>query len=193
MEGISMLFYFLKNQILLFKCHTKSEIIYPNFTNINIPLPLSRSMTEKKSIVGPPPAEYNTVVPYLVVHRADELMAFLKEAFGAEERMRFNGQDGSITHAECSLGNSVIMLCDANASNSAAPTNINLHVSDVDSVYDKAMKAEASSVREPSDQLHGERTAVVKDSAGNQWWISTQIEKLSPEEIGKRMENARKK
>lgn len=147
-------------------------------------------MTEKNSMIGSPPAGYNTVVPYLVVHRAHELIDFLRKAFGAEERMRFNSEDGGISYAELSLGNSVIMLCEANTSNAATPTNINLYVNDTDAVYQSALKAGASSVSEPADQPYGERTGIVKDGAGNRWWISTQQEDLTPDEIKKRVDDS---
>lgn len=149
-------------------------------------------MTGKGTSVGSPPDGYNSVTPYLVVHRASDLIKFLVDAFGAVEKMKFTSSDGTITHAEMSIGNSIIMLKEANASNPATPTNINLYVENVDGVYEKALKSGASSISEPADQVHGERTGIVKDSAGNQWWISAQIEKLSEDEIKKRiMESGR--
>src|SRR3989442_4434617 len=39
-----------------------------------------------------------------------------------------------------------------------------------------ALKAGATSLREPMDAFYGDRTAGVKDSFGNSWWIATHQE-----------------
>jgi len=39
---------------------------------------------------------------------------------------------------------------------------------------------------EPANQFYGDRHACVKDSAGNQWWIATRVEDVSPEELNRR-------
>ena len=41
----------------------------------------------------------------------------------------------------------------------------------------------AKSLREPADQPYGDRTGGVEDAFGNQWWIATHIEDVTPEEI----------
>jgi len=40
---------------------------------------------------------------------------------------------------------------------------------------------------EPADQFYGDRNAGVEDEAGNQWWIGTHIEDVSPDEMQRRM------
>lgn len=150
-------------------------------------------MTDKGTILGNPPEGYQTITPYLIVHRPEDLIKFLEDAFGAEEKVRFTTSKGSIAHSEVALGDSLIMIGEANASNPATPSNINVYVKDVDATFEKAVKAGGSSVSDPADKVYGERTGVVKDSTGNQWWISTQIEKLSIDEIKKRTAEAEKK
>ena len=39
---------------------------------------------------------------------------------------------------------------------------------------------------EPSDQFYGDRMGGVRDSTGNQWWIATHVEDVSPEELERR-------
>ena len=46
----------------------------------------------------------------------------------------------------------------------------------------RALEAGATSLREPADQLYGDRSDGVKDACGNQWWIATHKEDLSPAE-----------
>src|SRR3989442_4032610 len=56
-----------------------------------------------------------------------------------------------------------------------------------------ALKAGATSLREPMDAFYGDRTAGVKDSFGNSWWIATHQEDVSREELDKRAEAEMKK
>ena len=49
--------------------------------------------------VNPIPEGYRTVTPYLVVEGAANVLDFVKEAFGAEEKLRMDGPDGKIGHA----------------------------------------------------------------------------------------------
>jgi uncharacterized glyoxalase superfamily protein PhnB len=59
-------------------------------------------------------------------------------------------------------------------------------VNDVDTTYKKALEAGGASLREPADQFYGDRSGGVKDEWGNQWWIGTHKEDLTPEEIEQR-------
>jgi uncharacterized glyoxalase superfamily protein PhnB len=59
-------------------------------------------------------------------------------------------------------------------------------VPDTDAVYKRALAAGGKSTMEPADQFYGDRNAGVTDPSGNQWWIATHIEDVSPEEIEKR-------
>ena len=60
--------------------------------------------------VNPIPEGYRTVTPYLVVEGAANVLDFVKEAFGAEEKFRMDGPDGKIGHAEFTIGDSVVMI-----------------------------------------------------------------------------------
>jgi hypothetical protein len=44
-----------------------------------------------------------------------------------------------------------------------------------------------SSLQEPANQFYGDRVASVRDSFGNNWYIATQIEVISREEIEKHL------
>jgi PhnB protein len=46
-------------------------------------------------------------------------------------------------------------------------------VEDVDAAYARALEAGGVSVAPPADKPYQERSAGVKDSFGNTWWIST--------------------
>jgi uncharacterized glyoxalase superfamily protein PhnB len=140
--------------------------------------------------VKPIPDGYHTVTPYLVVPGVAKLIDFLKEAFAAQEMFRMPGPDGRIAHAELKIGDSMVMMADSSETYPPMPTMIHLYMEDVDGVYQRALKAGATSVREPADQFYGDRTAGVRDASGNQWYIATHTEDLSPEEMSRRAEAA---
>ncbi|HJQ25373.1 MAG TPA: VOC family protein [Blastocatellia bacterium] len=136
--------------------------------------------------VKPIPEGYHTVTPYLVVEGAAKLIDFLKAAFGAQEVFRMPGKDGTVGHAEVRIGDSMIMLADAQAGYPARPSMICLYVEDVDATYQRALEAGATVVRELADQFYGDRSGGVQDASGMQWWISTHIEDVPPEELARR-------
>ena len=136
--------------------------------------------------VKPIPEGYHTVTPYLVVEGAAGLIDFLKQAFDAEEVFRMDGPNGTIGHAEVKIGNSMIMLADASAEHQAQPCMICLYVEDTDALYHRAIAAGATSIKEPANQFYGDRSGGVKDASGMQWWISTHVEDVTPEELQKR-------
>lgn len=61
-----------------------------------------------------------------------------------------------------------------------------MFVDNVDAVYERAVAAGASSLREPTDQFYGNREAGVVDPWGNVWWIATVIEAVADAEIQRR-------
>ena len=59
------------------------------------------------------PDGYHSLTPYLTVEGAAQLIDFLKQAFGAVERHRSTRPDGTVWHAELSVGNSPLMIAEA--------------------------------------------------------------------------------
>jgi PhnB protein len=117
------------------------------------------------------PAGYHTVTPYLTVKRAEQLVEFVKQAFGGIEVFRTIGSAGGL-HAEVTIGTSKLMIGGYEAVEEM-PTALHLYVPDADAVYQRALDAGATSVEEPVDQFYGDREAGVKDPTGNIWWIAT--------------------
>ncbi len=134
------------------------------------------------------PDGYHNVTPYLAVEGADNLMQFVTHAFGAQEILRMDTPDGKIGHAEVRIGDSIVMLADAPTTDQGEPmpAMIHLYVDDSDKVYRQAIEAGATSLREPTDQFYGDRTAGVRDPVGNQWWIATHVEDVPPDEMDRR-------
>lgn len=142
--------------------------------------------------VKPIPAGFHTVTPYMLVENATKFMAFLKDAFKAEEFYCLAMPDGTIMHAQVRIGDSPIMLAEKPAAYQAMPTMLYLYVADTDALYQQALRAGATSIREPVDQFYGDRSGAVQDAWGNQWWIATHIEDVSEKELMARAQKARK-
>ncbi len=134
------------------------------------------------------PDGYHSVTPHITVQGASKLLDFLKQAFDAKENYRMAQPDGTVMHAEVRIGDSIVMAGEARGQAKAMPSSLYLYVADVDAVYRRALQAGATTTMEPADQFWGDRTACVKDPAGNQWMIATHKEDVSPEEIRRRAE-----
>jgi PhnB protein len=119
------------------------------------------------------PPGIRTVIPYLAVRPAEELIDFVRRAFGAEELLRTTGS-GDGVHAEVLIGDSRLMIGGGGAwSGSPTPTGLHLYVADADSAYRTALDAGAESLYPPVNQPYGDREASVRDLAGNHWYIAT--------------------
>lgn len=123
----------------------------------------------------PVPAGLRTVTSYLHVHGAARMVEFLKEAFEAEEVERAASADGTILHAKVRVGDSIIEMGEAHGEYQPMPFTLHLYVNDTDTVYARALRAGATSLREPRDEPYGDRNSGVLDPFGNRWFIATHI------------------
>ena len=137
-----------------------------------------------------PPAGYHSVTPYAIVEDADRTIQFMETVLGAEVTERLQEQDGRVVHAEVRVGDSLVMLASANAANPPFPMMVHVYLPDVDATYAAALAAGARPMREPADQFYGDRSAGIEDGDGNQWWLATRFEDVSPDEMARRMEAA---
>jgi PhnB protein len=137
----------------------------------------------------PIPDGYHSVTPYLMVSGAPKLVEFIKKAFDGQETERMHRPDGSIGHAELRIGDSVVMLAEAQGQSKPMPTSIYLYVKDADATYNRALQAGGISTQAPSNQFFGDRSGAIKDPAGNHWWIATRIEDVPRQELEKRAQS----
>jgi PhnB protein len=146
-------------------------------------------------MVNPVPDNYPQLSPYLCIDGAEEAIAFYIDVFGATERMRMPGPDGKIGHAELQIGTGVVMLSDPFPEMAVSdpktvggtPVTIGLYVEDVDAVFDHAVAKGAKALRPVEDQFYGDRSGTFEDPFGHRWSVSTHIEDVGPEEMGRRM------
>ena len=135
------------------------------------------------------PQGYHTITPYLAVNGAATLFEFLKRTFDAQEKEMMKRPDGTIGHAEVTIGDSVVMLGEASGDFKAM---LYVYVRDADATYRRALQAGGKSLREPATQFYGDRHGAVTDPVGNAWWIATHVEDVSPDEMMRRAEAAMK-
>lgn len=136
--------------------------------------------------VKPVPEGYHSLTPYLVVKGAARLIDFVKQAFSAQEDHCFADPQGVVNHAELTIGDSKLMIGEAKTPEGAMPSTLYLYVSDADATFARAVAAGATVISQPADQFYGDRHGGIKDPCGNQWWIATHIEDVSPEELKRR-------
>jgi PhnB protein len=125
------------------------------------------------------PKGLNSVNVYLHPLRAEPVINFLKQAFGARELAKYASPDGVVHHAEIRVGDSVVEMGEAHGKYEPMPAMFYLYVPDCDAVYRRALAAGATSIAEPVDHPYGDRSGGVKDAFGNQWYIATHIKDVS--------------
>ena len=137
----------------------------------------------------PVPDGYHAVTPYLTVRDAPKVIEFLQQAFGAKiSHEPIKRPDGTIMHAQVTVGDSPIMIGEESGMAKATTSSLYLYVPDVDSLYQRAVKAGGNTVMEPTDMFYGDRSGAVKDPSGNSWFIATHKEDVAPQELAKRAE-----
>jgi PhnB protein len=150
-------------------------------------------------MVQPIPVGYHSVTPYLMVRDAASALAFYRNAFGAQEVMRFDDPNGRIAHAEVKIGDSHVMLADEVPDQGmvgpqtlgGAGVSLMLYVDDVDATFAQAIAAGATVRRPVADQFYGDRVGTLADPFGHVWSIGTHREDVSVEDMQRRMASMR--
>ncbi len=140
----------------------------------DLPNPAFKSELGRRFAVPMKPG-FQTITPYFVVNGVAKFIMFLEQAFGAKEIARYPRPDGSIQHAEVQLGDSKIEMGDATEQFQAITMAIHLYVDDVDAVYERAVRAGATTLMAVTDQFYGDREASLRDPFGNQWYVATHV------------------
>ncbi len=153
-------FLFANSRIKNFRARLKRELLEES--NMTVPI-----ITFKRE-------GFRSLTPYLLAPQSARLMDFMKDVFGATERLNVPRPDGSIMHAEVMLGDSMIEMGENPPEQYVArPTPLHVYLPDVDAAYARALAAGATSIGAPMDHEYGERGASVKDAAGNHWYLAT--------------------
>ena len=140
------------------------------------------------------PVGYHSVTPYLLCDGAAKAIEFYAKAFGATELFRLP-MGGKIGHAEIMIGDSHVMLSDEwpdmnlrGPKARGGPTaSLMVYVDDVDSMFQRAVKAGCTVERDVENQFWGDRTGTVVDPFGHRWMLATHVEEVPPQELERRM------
>ena len=125
----------------------------------------------------------------LVYEDAARAIDWLARAFGFEVRLRIEGAQGRIVHAELVFGEGLIMLgSGADDPRGSSPRRLGgantqslcVFVDDVDAHCERARAAGATIVREPTTRDHGadywvDRTYEAVDLEGHRWWFMQRL------------------
>jgi PhnB protein len=157
-------------------------------------------MEVRNMAVNPLPEDYPTVSPSLAIAGAADAIAFYEKVLGATTRMRMEGPDGKIGHAELCIGDSLVMVADeypdmgfrSPKAVGGTPVNLGVYVTDVDAVFQKALDAGATEIRAVQNQFYGDRSGMFEDPWGHRWSVATHVEDVPPDEMAKRAEDAMK-
>jgi PhnB protein len=126
---------------------------------------------------------------------AADAIAFYREAFGATELFRMADAKGRIGHAEIRIGDSVVMLADAQPGSvcsgpralGGSTVGLMIYLESVDTVFARALRAGGKSLRPVVDQFYGDRSGTLEDPFGHVWTVATHVEDVPPEEIERRV------
>ena len=146
------------------------------------------------------PKGMHSITPHLVCAGAAKAIEFYKNAFGAVEEARLPGPDGKIMHASVRIGDSQLMLMDANPEMGArgpkdlkgSPVTIHLYVEDADAVVAQAAKAGAKVTMPVAEMFWGDRYGTLEDPFGHSWSVATHVRDLTPEQIQEGMKKMMK-
>jgi PhnB protein len=141
------------------------------------------------------PDGYHTLTPYMTVRDAARAIEFYKQAFGAVEKGVMKGPDGKVMHAELRIGDSLFMLADefpqygslSPLSTGGSGMGLHIYVEDVDSAFDRAVRAGAKTEMPVTDTFWGDRYGKLADPFGHKWSIATHKRDMSREEMDEEM------
>jgi PhnB protein len=118
--------------------------------------------------------QLNTITTSFGVVGSARFIQFLKQAFNAEEVIRYDSGE-KVIHAKIRIGNSIVAIGEARSPEQAKPVMIYMYVADCDAMYDQAVRAGAKSISPVANQSYGDRHGGVEDAWGNQWYIATPL------------------
>jgi PhnB protein len=130
------------------------------------------------------PDGIRAVIPMLVCLDGASEIDFCKTAFGAVERSRRSGPDGTVVHATLTIGDAMVMihgefpalLSRAPRSDGSSSVVIYSYVEDVDTVVERAIVSGAKVLIPVANQFWGDRVGRIIDPSGHVWNIASRVE-----------------
>ena len=132
----------------------------------------------------------SVIIPRLVCRDPAAAINFYASTFGAVERLRRPGPDGTVAHALMTIGPAMIMIegewptltSRAPKPDGSSPVVIYVYVGDVDKTVERAIANGAQVLVPLQNQFWGDRIAWIMDPAGHVWTVATRIEETTAQE-----------
>ncbi|MEU4093112.1 VOC family protein [Streptomyces sp. NPDC026673] len=126
-----------------------------------------------------------TIYPTLRYKDAKAAIAFLTDAFGFTEVSVYEGEDGTVEHAELAYGNGMVMLggersgtAFSRIAEALGAVSVYVVVEDADAHHERAVAAGAEVVLPLTDQDYGSRDYTARDPEGNLWSFGTYVPRI---------------
>jgi uncharacterized glyoxalase superfamily protein PhnB len=143
------------------------------------------SQSRRLKVANAENATRSTILPAMRYQDAKAAIDWLCTVFGFERHAVYEGNDGTIMHAELTLGGGMIMLGsardDAYGRGFKSPADLGgmetrsayIVVADADAVFARAQAAGATVVRPLQNMDYGSREFTIRDLEGHSWSVGT--------------------
>jgi len=109
------------------------------------------------------------IFPFMRFTDADAAIDWLSRAFGFQQHAVYRSDEGTVQHAELSLGPGIVMFGQGDPSSQG----VYVAVDDADAHYERARAAGAEITREIEDTPYGSREYSARDLDGHVWSFGT--------------------
>lgn len=140
------------------------------------------------------PETHHAITSYVHVDDCAAAIDWYCKYLDAEETLRLDMPGGAVMHAEVKIGDSNIMLSEANAEwgtsspGELATYSLALYVPDCDAAVQRCVDGGATLLSPVEDQFWGDRSGRLRDPFGVHWSVMTHREALSDEEVQTRFQ-----
>lgn len=132
----------------------------------------------------------SVVIPRLVCRDPAAAIDFCVRTFGAVERGRRPGPDGTVAHAMMTIGPAMLMIegewptlsSRAPQLDGSSPVVIYVYVENVDETLARALANGARVLVPAQNQFWGDRIAWIMDPSGHVWTVASRIEETTVQE-----------
>jgi len=116
------------------------------------------------------PNGYTDLAPYLIVKDAEAVLSFCEQVLDATRLRVIPKEAGGIMHAECRIGDTVLMMGEADG----PPAMLHVYLPDPDAAFDRAIAHGAEVIQPMMENGDGDRRGGVRAPDGTQWFLSRQ-------------------